>query len=46
MIRESGSINLILCDADFFKRYNDTYGHPKSDEALKAIAAALKSAVQ
>lgn len=46
MMRESGSISLILCDVDFFKRYNDTYGHQKGDEALKAIAAALKSAVQ
>lgn len=44
--REGSPLSLILCDVDYFKSYNDTYGHPKGDHCLRQIAAALKKAVK
>jgi diguanylate cyclase (GGDEF)-like protein len=37
----SGSFALLLCDVDFFKEYNDNYGHPAGDRCLVAVAAIL-----
>lgn len=46
MAREQAPLSLILCDVDFFKLYNDTYGHPAGDNCLKAVAGAISRAVQ
>jgi len=32
---------LIMCDVDFFKNYNDYYGHQKGDDCLKTVANIL-----
>ncbi|MEM9153603.1 MAG: diguanylate cyclase [Cyanobacteria bacterium P01_F01_bin.33] len=44
-IREQQSLSLILCDVDYFKLYNDTYGHQAGDECLKQIAAVMRATI-
>ncbi len=41
--REQKTIGLMIIDVDFFKNYNDNYGHQRGDEALRLIAAAIKT---
>jgi len=42
--RSKQELCLALCDVDFFKAYNDHYGHQAGDECLKQVARALRSA--
>ncbi|WP_066426698.1 diguanylate cyclase domain-containing protein [Anabaena sp. 4-3] len=39
-------LSLILCDIDYFKQYNDTYGHSAGDVCLQSVAQALKQAAR
>lgn len=41
MSRQKTSLAFLLCDIDFFKLYNDHYGHPAGDECLKQVAQAI-----
>lgn len=45
-LREQLPLSLILCDVDYFKQYNDTYGHPMGDRCLHAVAGAIERAVK
>ena len=46
LAREQLPLSLILCDVDFFKSYNDTYGHQAGDRCLQEIAQAIKNTVK
>ncbi|MCG8637810.1 MAG: diguanylate cyclase [Desulfobacterales bacterium] len=46
MRREKAPISLILCDIDYFKNYNDTYGHQEGDDCLKLVARTMADAVK
>jgi diguanylate cyclase (GGDEF)-like protein len=40
--RHSNSMAIMMCDVDFFKLYNDTYGHMAGDECLRKVARAIR----
>ena len=41
-IRNSSHFTFVMMDVDFFKQYNDTYGHQAGDNALARIGEALQ----
>ena len=41
--RYEENLSVLMLDLDFFKIYNDTYGHLEGDECLKMVAYALKN---
>ncbi len=44
-LRNCGELSLIMIDIDFFKLFNDTYGHQAGDDCLRAVAHALDRVV-
>ncbi|MBN9026750.1 MULTISPECIES: diguanylate cyclase [Kaistia] len=43
--RSGGLLSVIILDIDFFKKFNDLYGHTAGDRCLTMVAAALNRAV-
>jgi len=44
--RDPESVALLMLDIDHFKDFNDRYGHPAGDEALRAFADILRSCIR
>ncbi len=44
-MREEQSLAIISCDVDYFKHYNDNYGHPAGDACLIQLTDAMQSAL-
>lgn len=45
-IRSGSQLSLLYIDADFFKDFNDRYGHGHGDEVLRALARALEANIR
>lgn len=45
-IRESKSLAFMMLDIDYFKGYNDSYGHLQGDATLKRVAAVMKETLK
>lgn len=41
-VRENEPLSLIMLDVDFFKKYNDYYGHQEGDNCLKKVAQEIR----
>lgn len=45
-MRTGATVSLLLMDVDYFKKYNDTYGHQSGDECLKRVAGVLSETIK
>ena len=45
-IRHDHNYSIALVDVDYFKKYNDHYGHQMGDDALKDVAKILKNSIR
>jgi diguanylate cyclase (GGDEF)-like protein len=43
--RTSSSLSLLMIDIDFFKKYNDSYGHDAGDNCLRTVATTLAQCI-
>jgi diguanylate cyclase (GGDEF)-like protein len=43
--RAKTSLSLVMLDVDYFKSFNDTYGHQSGDDALRAVARAISESL-
>lgn len=44
--RSHDQLSLLMIDIDFFKQYNDTYGHPQGDKCLYKVANTIKEGIR
>ena len=44
-VRTGTPVSLVMMDVDFFKYYNDTYGHGMGDTCLQQVATAIAAAI-
>ncbi len=44
--RDRAPLSLIFCDLDYFKLFNDTYGHQAGDDCLRAVADTISASCQ
>jgi len=44
--RSEGLLSVLMIDIDFFKNYNDTYGHVMGDNCLRGVAGALSHCLE
>lgn len=44
--REQAPLSLFMADIDYFKIYNDTYGHPRGDTCLETIAEVFRESLR
>ncbi|MCS3512078.1 MULTISPECIES: response regulator [Pseudomonas] len=43
-MRDQTQLSLLMIDVDFFKTYNDSFGHVEGDEALRKVANSIREA--
>ena len=46
MLQRQAPLSLLMLDVDYFKLYNDRYGHPAGDQCLRRTASAISSALR
>lgn len=46
LAREQQPLSLIMCDIDYFKLYNDNYGHLDGDFCLQRVASVLQNSIR
>ncbi|MFD1880890.1 diguanylate cyclase [Paracoccus pacificus] len=46
LARDGDWLSYLMLDIDFFKQFNDIYGHPKGDDCLRAVADQIRAAMR